>query len=54
MSSYYALTKPPITGKWKRALWIDDYFGKHLYGVQFEGEERVFDPDEEDLLVKDL
>ena len=36
MSNYYADAKNPLTGKIERALFIDDYFGKHRYGVQFE------------------
>ena len=35
MSSYIAKTKHPITGKWKNVFWIDDYFGRHHYGVIF-------------------
>ena len=42
MSSFYEDTIHPRTGKAQRALWIDDYFGKHVYGVQFEGEEHVY------------
>lgn len=35
MSSYYKQTKHPQTGKWENAEWIDDYYGKHKYGVKF-------------------
>jgi hypothetical protein len=35
MSSYIKTTKHPITGKWRKAFWIDDYFGSHRYGVLF-------------------
>lgn len=27
-------------------LWIDDYFGKHNYGVRFADEEKVYRPEE--------
>ena len=43
MSTYFEVTKHPRTGEWERALWIDDYFGRHNYGVKFlDGQ--VFDP----------
>lgn len=35
MSSYYRRTKHPETGKFENAFWIDDYFGRHRYGVRF-------------------
>lgn len=25
----------PRTGKWEEAEWIDDYFGRHRYGIRF-------------------
>ena len=43
MSNYTAMTKHPKTGEFKRATWIDDKFGSHNYGVQFEGETEVYD-----------
>ena len=45
MSHYKALTLHPITKEWKTADWLDDYFSHHHYGVRFEGETEVFDPD---------
>lgn len=44
MSTYIRTTKHPVTGKWQKATWYDDYFGNHHYGVQFAGEEKVYDP----------
>lgn len=35
MSSFIRTTKHPDTGKWEEAEWLDDYFGKHQYGVKF-------------------
>lgn len=35
MSNYFQLTKHPVTGEIERAEWIDDYFGRHKYGVRF-------------------
>mgnify|MGYP006865017930 CR=1 FL=1 len=43
MSSFGAPTFHPKTGKIEDALWFDDYFGRHHYGVQFPDGE-VFDP----------
>lgn len=48
MSSYYRDTKHPLTGKVERAYWIDDFFGRHRYGVQFS-DGRVFRPSEIEL-----
>jgi hypothetical protein len=28
-------TKNPVTGEYEEAFWIDDYFGRHRYGVRF-------------------
>lgn len=36
MSTFARLTKHPDTGKFEKAIWHDDYFGHHLYGVEFE------------------
>lgn len=35
MSSYIARTKHPITKRWAKAFWIDDYFWEHHYWVKF-------------------
>lgn len=45
MSTYIAKTKHPITGRNVDAVWVDDYFGSHHYGVQFLGETYFFDPE---------
>lgn len=42
MSNYHAKTVHPMTGEVKDAFWMDDYFGRHRYGVRFEGEDTVF------------
>lgn len=34
MSSYLKTTKNPETGKFEIAAWLDDYFGRHRYGVK--------------------
>lgn len=43
MSHFYKETRHPETGEWQMALWIDDCFGKHLYGAKFP-DGKVFDP----------
>ncbi len=35
MSSYTQITKHTETGEMVSAHWIDDYFGRHRYGVRF-------------------
>ncbi len=39
MSNYIRKTKNPITGQFEQAEWLDDYFGKHRYGVRFASED---------------
>lgn len=45
MSSYKRETKHPVTGKWEEAVWLDDYYGPHHYGVLFP-DGKAFDPEE--------
>lgn len=35
MSTYSQMTKNPSTGVFEKALWMDDYFSPHHYGVKF-------------------
>lgn len=35
MSNFHAPTFHPITGVIEKAEWLDDHYGKHLYGVRF-------------------
>jgi len=35
MSNYYEDTVHPFTKAVEKAEWLDDYFGKHQYGVRF-------------------
>lgn len=41
MSNYQAPAYHPETGALQEAMFMDDYFGKHRYGVQF-ADGRVF------------
>lgn len=42
MSNYTAPAIHPETGVIQDALWIDDYYGPHRYGVRFD-DGKVFD-----------
>lgn len=53
MSSFCRETQRPITGEWQQALWIDNHFGAHRYGVQFP-DGRVFDPEQVTLETRDV
>lgn len=46
MSHFYSEAIHPETGRPTRALFMDNYFGGHRYGVQFEGEEKVWRAEE--------
>jgi hypothetical protein len=48
MSSFIKLTQHPDTMHWHHALWIDDHFGNHHYGVRFN-DGKIFDPEKYDL-----
>lgn len=45
MSTYTKETRNPVTGEWEIALWMDDHFGRHRYGVRFPDGD-VFTPDD--------
>lgn len=42
MSNFTRRTKHPYTGVWEDANWLDDYFGKHEYGIQFPSDLKVY------------
>ena len=52
MSTYSRMTKNPKTGKYEKALWRDDYFAHHHYGVMFP-DKTVYDPETTDLPTRD-
>jgi hypothetical protein len=52
MSSFIAWIKHPKTGKPVKALYIDDYFGKHKYGVAIIGEKDTVYREEEVEIIK--
>ena len=38
MSNFTAPTFHPVTGEIEEAYWMDDYFGRHEYAVQFRSD----------------
>lgn len=52
MSNFRAMTKAkdplkyPMHKNWKPANWLDDYFGHHVYGIQFDGGQIYRDNDD--------
>lgn len=49
MSTYSKITRHPQTGEYEKARWIDDYYGPHLYGVEFASDDKVYP---EDMVAK--
>lgn len=49
MSSFARAAYHPPTDTVRQALYLDDYFGRHEYGVQFPGEEQVYRPQEVEI-----
>ena len=54
MSNFIEPTYHPIKKKMLYAYWIDDYFGKHKYGIKFVNEDRVFSEKELDEIKNKL
>jgi len=52
MSTYSKQTKHPVTGEWHEATWIDDYYGRHIYGIEFPDGE-MFNADRTKLETRD-
>ena len=46
MSNYYRPAYHPPTQTVRDALWADDYFGRHQYGVLFDGDETAYTPEQ--------
>ena len=44
MSNFTAPTFHPQTGEIETAMWIDDYFDRHMYGVEFFNDGVVYKP----------
>ena len=52
MSTYSRQTKHPFTNEWHEATWIDDFYGRHNYGVQFPGGD-TYDPRKFPIMARD-
>lgn len=52
MSTYMKMTLNPDTDKFELAVWHDDYYGKHHYGVEFP-DGTIVDPREVELETRD-
>ena len=46
MSTFATERVHPVTGKKKRCIAMDDYYGPRKYGYRFEGEKTVYSEDE--------
>jgi hypothetical protein len=46
MSTYRKITRHPLTGVYSNAMWHDDYFGPHRYGVIFADDSVVYPADQ--------
>lgn len=54
MSTYSRSTKHPDTGEWDdNAIWMDDYFGNHNYGVKFS-DGSIFDPRDQEIETRNV
>lgn len=42
MSSYRAPAFNPVSALVQEATWLDNYFGPHSYGVQFDGDGKTY------------
>lgn len=46
MSTFCAAAYHPKEKVIRKALWIDDYFAPHEYGISFDGDDFVYRPNE--------
>ena len=50
MSNYYTMAKNPLTGEFEKVEMLDNYFGLHRYGVEFEnGDTNVYRAEEVEI-----
>jgi hypothetical protein len=49
MSNFIKSAYHPKERVVRAAHYLDDYFGKHEYGVRFEGDDHVYRPEETDI-----
>ena len=53
MSCFFKQTKHPHTGEWENAEWLDDHFGKHIYGVRFPSSGLIVNADVDALETRE-
>ena len=46
MSNFARAAYHPKEKVVRAAIWIDDHFGRHEYGVSFDGDQHVYRPEE--------
>lgn len=46
MSHHNGIARNPKTGNIEKALFVDDFFGRHQYGVTFYGDDEYYTPSE--------
>lgn len=49
MSNFHRVAWNPKEQVARGAAYLDDYFGRHQYGVKFEGDEKVYRPEEVEI-----
>lgn len=49
MSNYTRVAWHPTERVARAAMWLDDHFGKHQYGVRFSGDPKVYRPNEVEI-----
>lgn len=52
MSNFHRVCWHPKERVARAAAWLDDYFGRHEYGVRFIGDEDVYRPDEVEIPIE--
>lgn len=49
MSNFQRIAWHPVERVARAAEYLDDYFGRHEYGVSFLGDEKVYRPEEVEI-----
>ncbi len=49
MSNFIRTAWHPVEKVARAAHWLDDYFGRHEYGVSFDGDDHVYRPNEVEI-----
>lgn len=49
MSNFERAAYHPQEKRIRTAIFLDDYFGRHRYGVKFDGDDRVYNSQEVEI-----